>query len=128
MKYFLIIIILFSLTGCAGSMAWQGIKTSSTETEAKANNEKIMNLNIGQPKTEVLQVMGSPAKREAYQLENKKIVEFLFYRTTGWASSADYADKDYQFTPVAFENDKLVGWGRNYYDNIVRHAVDITVK
>lgn len=71
--------------------------------------------------------MGPPAKREAYQLPNNKVVEFLFYRTSGW--STDVAtDTDAQFTPVAIENDKVHGWGRNYYDQVVRVAVDVTVK
>lgn len=37
-------------------------------------------------------------------------------------------DTDAQFTPVAIENDKVAGWGRNYYDRVVRAAVDVTVK
>ena len=114
-------------TGCAGSPAWHSIKMSSTASESKINNEKMMNLNIGQSKEDVLRIMGNPTRREAYQLENKRIIEFLFYRTIGWGSE-DTGDKDSQFTPVAFENSKLIGWGRNFYDNVVKHAFDIRVK
>ncbi len=113
--------------GCAGSRAWSSMRISSTETEAKLNNQKIMNLTIGQPRNEVLDIMGPPAKREAYQLENQRVVEFLFYRTSGW-SATDDGDKDYQFTPFAFKENKLVGWGRNYYDNVVRIAIEATTK
>ncbi|MCJ7645459.1 DUF3192 domain-containing protein [bacterium] len=126
-KFVVILVSVFLLTGCAGSRAWHSMRISSTEAESKVNNEKIMSLNIGQTRAEVLRIMGNPSKREVYQLENQKIVEFLFYRTSGW-SSTDSGDRDYQFTPFAFENEKLVGWGRNYYDNVVRHAVDINLK
>jgi hypothetical protein len=87
----------------------------------------MMQIKIGQDRQEVIKIMGPPTKREAYQIENNKIIEFLFYRTQGW-SIRDGGDKDYQFTPVAFENDKLIGWGRNFYDNIIRSAVEITIK
>ena len=125
----LMILILGTLLvgGCIGSDVWRDMRVSSTESEAKLNNQKIMNLTIGQPRNEVLDVMGPPAKREAYQLANQRVVEFLFYRTSGWAVD-DWRDKDYQFTPFAFEENKLVGWGRNYYDNVVRTAVEITTR
>ena len=126
-KFIVILVILFLLTGCAGSPGWHSMRISSTEAESKVNNEKIMSLNIGQTRTEVLKIMGNPSKREVYQLENQKIFEFLFYRTSGW-SLTDSGDRDYQFTPLAFENEKLVGWGRNYYDNVIRHAIDINLK
>ena len=127
MKTISVVILTLILVGCAGSPAWRSMRISSTESEARINNEKIMNLNIGQSRQEVLEVMGMPAKREVYQLGNQSVIEFLFYRTSGW-SGTDWGDKDYQFTPLAFENNKLVGWGRNYYDNIVRASIEIKTK
>ena len=112
------------LSGCYGSGAWYRGRMEHTENEAKLNNEKILKLNIGDSKAQVSTIMGIPSRRESYRLENEKIMDFLFYRTSGWKWSDD-GDRDYQFTPFAFENDKLVGWGRNYYDNVIRHAVEI---
>jgi len=86
-----------------------------------------MKVQIGQTKDELLKTMGLPAKREAYQLANERVIEFLFYRTTGW-SRGSTADTDSQFTPVAIENGKVSGWGRNYYDRVVRAAVDVNIK
>lgn len=119
-------VIALTIIGCVGSPAWRSMRVSETTKEAQTNNTKMMNLQIGQSKQEVLNIMGPPTKREAYQLENSRTVEFLFYRTTGW-SYGETGDKDYQFTPVAIENDKLIGWGRNFYDKVVHSAVDLNV-
>ena len=103
------------------------MQISSTREEAKLNNANLMKVQVGQPRDEFLGIMGMPAKREAYQLPNEKVVEFLFYRTAGW-SPGSTTDSDAQFTPVAIENAKVSGWGRNYYDRVVRAAVEVTVK
>lgn len=120
-------VIVALLISCTGSRAWYGRKMGQTAKEAEINNRKMMKLKIGQSKEEVLKIMGFPTKRETYQLENKKIVEFLFYRTQGWAPDG-LGDRDYQFTPLAVVNNKLIGWGLNYYDNVVRAAVEIIKK
>ncbi len=117
----------FLLAGCYGSGAWYGGRMKDTDEEARTNNERIMKLNIGNSRSEVISILGSPTKRESYQLENSRVIDFLFYRTSGWRGS-DGGDQDYQFTPFAFENDTLSGWGRNFYDNVVLHAVDIKIK
>ena len=122
---FIVLIVLF--TGCAGSPAWQSMQISSTRLEAQRNNSNLMNVQIGQSKEDLLQIMGAPTKREAYLLSNDRAIEFLFYRTTGW-SNIYPTDTDNQFTPVAIENEKVAGWGRNYYDRVVRAAVDVTIK
>jgi hypothetical protein len=127
MKIINIFVIVALFIGCTGSRAWYGMKMGQTAEEAEINNQKIMKLKIGQSKEEVLKIMGPPTKREAYKLENKKIVEFLFYRTQGWAPDG-LGDRDSQFTPVAIVNTELVGWGRNYYDNVVRAAVEVIIR
>lgn len=125
-KNFFIFLVLIIFCSCVGSPAWYSMKMGDTKDEADENNKKMLSLEIGQTKPELLNIMGSPAKIEAYQLPNNKIIEFMFYRTSGWGN--DYSDQDYQFTPIALENKKLVGWGRNFYDNVIRQAVDINVK
>lgn len=120
-------VLAWSLAGCAGSPAWTSMQISSTRGEAEQNNANFMKVQIGQTKEEFLTLMGAPAKREAYQLPNDKVIEFLFYRTGGWSPGIT-TDTDAQFTPVAVENQKVAGWGRNYYDRVVKAAVDVTVK
>jgi hypothetical protein len=127
MKIYTLALFGLILVGCAGSPAWESLQISSTRFEAKKNNTKLMNVQIGQTKEELLQIMGPPAKREAYQLGNNNVIEFLLYRTSGW-DSKQMGDADSQFTPLAIKDNKVSGWGRNYYDIVVRSAVDVTVK
>ena len=114
------------LTSCAGSPAWQSMQISSTRKVAERNNQKMLSLKVGQSKRDVLQIMGDPTKTESYDLGNEVVVEFYFYRTQGW-SNHDLQDTDTQFTPVAFQNNKLVGWGRNYYNKVINHQLDIKI-
>jgi len=127
MKQFIVLVLIWSLAACAGSPAWTSMQISSTRSEAERNNANLMKVQIGQTKEEFIKIMGPPTKREAYQLPNNKAVEFLFYRTSGWSTGVA-TDTDAQFTPVEIENDKVSGWGRNYYDQVVRAAVDVKVK
>jgi hypothetical protein len=127
MKRSFLLIVGLLFIDCAGSRVWLTSRINATEAEAKANNQKLANLKIGQSKSEVVSLMGPATRTEAYQLEKERVIEFLFYRTAGW-SVRDPVDKDYQFTPITFENDKLVGWGRNYYETAIKHIVDITIK
>ena len=76
-------------------------------------------LELGMSRAQVVQIMGEPFKREAYNG-----VEFLFYRTErnpdgSWGGPRSE-------TPVAIVGGKLDGWGRNYYDRVVR--ADVTVR
>lgn len=127
MKNIFLYSLIVILVGCTGSPVWHGLKMNQTAKEAEINNRKMMRIEIGQMKEEVLKIMGFPAKREAYQLENNNIVEFLFFRTQGW-SQEDGGDADHQFTPVAIQNGKVMGWGRNFYDKVVRTSVEIIRK
>ncbi|MEK6589227.1 MAG: DUF3192 domain-containing protein [Nitrospinota bacterium] len=119
MRKTIICVIILFVSGCAGSPVWNTVMIDTTTKEAKKNNEKTINLKIGQSTQEIIKMMGNPAKREVYPN-----VEFFFYRTTGWSLN-DMGDRDYQFTPLAFEDDKLVGWGRNYYDMRIKQVFEI---
>ncbi len=116
MKKILFIIILVTLNGCVGSQAWYSIKTKETIVEANSNREKIAKLKIGMTQDEVSQLLGAPYKTEAYSTGGKGSI-FLLYRTEGWNASTwpPQQDADSQFTPLCFEDNKLVGWGRNFY-------------
>lgn len=113
--------LMLTLAACAGSPAWQSLKMSSTAGAAKANNSKIMSLQLGQTRGAVIEMMGEPEKREAYQTKSGEI-EFLFYRTEAWDGRAALSSDD-QFTPIAFSSGILQGWGQNFYAQTVRIAI-----
>lgn len=79
---------------------------------ARKNNDLMLTLNAGQTKQEVLDIMGSPTKSEKYS-SNKKEMDVWYYRTDSFATGG--WDTDDYFTPVIFENGKLVGWGNDLY-------------
>jgi hypothetical protein len=65
---------------------------------------------------EVISVMGSPGKREAYGQ-----TEFLIYRTGLGTTEREL------YTPIAIVDGKVAGWGRNYYDTAIRSKIDADV-
>ena len=113
------LMLLVVLAGCAGSPV-------RTSWEAEENRGKLLRLEIGQSKERVLQIMGQPYLTEAYDQDGKRI-EFWLYMTEG-RSIDDRGLSDRNFTPLAFEAGVLKGWGRNYYDNVLRIKKDITVE
>lgn len=82
-----------------------------------------MGLQLGESRVSAIATLGPPDKREAYQSQTGE-VEFLFYRTTAWDGQGAVASDD-QFTPVAFRGGKLVGWGRNFYEQTIKIAVTV---
>lgn len=108
-KFFTISIIIISVCGC-------GILEINP---ARMNRANMLNLRIGMSKSQVLSLMGTPYKSEAYQVEDKNL-EFWLYRTEAMTS--------HDFTPLAFENDILIGWGLNYYDNALRIKQNIKIE
>ena len=53
--------------------------------------------------------MGRPHNTEAYKLDDGKQIEFWFYRTRPRVYNSE--DIDRNFTPVTFEDGKVIGWG-----------------
>ncbi len=119
-RSFIAIASLFLLLGaCAGSPYRTGI-------EAQQNRAGLLKLNVGLTKEQVLGVMGSPYKTEMYMVDGKP-TEFWLYLTEG-RSINDSRLTDANFTPLAFENGVLKGWGRNYYDNTLKIKKEVTIE
>jgi hypothetical protein len=118
-KALLATLLLLILAGCAGSSAQTG-------WEASKNRDSMLNLNVGQSKDQVLALMGKPYKTEMYVADGKPL-EFWLYLTEGRVVDGPGL-RDSNFTPLAFENGTLKGWGRNFYDNTVRIKKDVTIE
>jgi outer membrane protein assembly factor BamE (lipoprotein component of BamABCDE complex) len=84
--------------------------------ESRQTNDRMMSLQVGMGRADVLQLLGNPYKREAYGQ-----TEFLIYETdyAGGRSESD------NFTPIAIENGRVAGWGRNYYDNSIKQNITV---
>jgi len=96
--------------GCEGSAV-------KTQEQAQKNMESLLSLDIGMTEDEVLATMGKPNKKKEYALDERTI-EFWFYLTE--AVSLDYGRiREAEYTPLAFEKGKLIGWGRSFYNRLM---------
>ena len=96
----------------SGTFGCQGFVDGS---QSASYTKALMKVQIGMSRDEVVALMGQPQKREAYGK-----TEFLIYRTSEAGN----------FAPIGIVDGKVVGWGRNYYDNAVYSNVkaDVTVR
>jgi outer membrane protein assembly factor BamE (lipoprotein component of BamABCDE complex) len=124
MKKKIIIPILFILVLILTSCASDYMGRSSTDSsfmcivdkyspgfvERYLNTENAKRLQIGMTKEEVYKLMGEPLLYEQYSEPNI----WFYYTDWDWA---DCAKTKTECTPLVFENDKLVGFGRVFYGN-----------
>jgi hypothetical protein len=80
-------------------------------------NDAINQLQVGMTKEQVWGIMGTPSRREAYG--NR---EFLIYMT----ARNPFSEK--LMVPIAIENDRVTGWGMDYYRHIIRQEVDVKIR
>jgi len=97
-----------SVSGCGVAM----------QSQSRTSNEKLMQLQVGMDRQQVLTLMGNPYRREVYGES-----EFLIYETNHWARS-----ERERFTPILLKGGKVAGWGRNYYDDAVRSKVEADIQ
>ena len=76
------------------------------------NQENLELLKKGMTEQDVLTIMGTPQIKEDYH----KAIILLYYTDWDWA---DAAVLKAECTPLVFENDKLIGWGRGFYKNYI---------
>lgn len=74
-----------------------------------------MQLNIGDSRGQLLKIMGSPELREAYP-EGEV---WMYYTGHGLG--------DHKRTPVVLVDSKIVGWGDNYYDRVIKKKIDVNI-
>ncbi len=113
--------ILISLTGAAALLSGC---VSKTRWDIASTQEKMLQVQLGMSKQEVVSILGTPMSREVLPDKNGVPVEFLQYQTR-FAGDAMFTATDAHMTPFAFVNDKLIGWGRNFYDRTARHEISV---
>ena len=121
MKNLILLFVAVVMVGCAGSPA-------ATAPIAEKNRKLILQLNAGMTKAEVQKIMGDPRETETYPSENG-VSEIWFYRTNATPmSDRERTNREIQFTPFVFNKGKLEGWGRNYYETIIKIRKEIIRK
>jgi hypothetical protein len=108
-------------------LTWFALSTISCTNYgliAEENSSKLVKLEIGYSKDQVLGIMGDPRKPEKYVVDSS-VYDIWFYRT---GHNADYMETDDEFTPIVFINGKVAGWGRNYYDKTLKVKLEQTIE
>jgi len=104
-----LLFILNLICGCVGSPVHMTMKYSQVQSIIEKNNEALLNLRLGMVPDQIREIMGKPERSEGYTGG-----AVWLYRTA--MTSGIYGSADSDFTPVVFDlNQKLVGWGRNFY-------------
>ena len=93
------------LAGCTAGMV------------ASSNNSHLLRLELGQSKKDVKRIMGCPERNERYMVDSKDM-EVWFYRTEPVVSDINDA-----YSSMIFENGKLIGWGKNFYERTIKYKV-----
>ena len=111
---FIVSLTLLHIAGCASNPISRG-------SEAARNRSNLAHLNLGMAKSQVVHLMGAPAKIEAYEIQGTNL-EFWHYRTEyNWQLGTP------EDTALVFEDGVLKVWGLgNYYDKTLVKAENKT--
>jgi len=77
-----------------------------------------MQISVGMSRDEVVKILGKPFGREVYGDD-----EYLIYETNYFGKSENERN-----TPILIRSGKVVGWGRNYYDNTKKSKIEADIK
>ena len=112
---FIASLLMFSLSGCivVGGGDWDD-HDSDWQEEQKDNKRVISQLEIGDSRQSILELLGAPDFSEAFSNGDNNF-RILFYRTQHEHSDGD-TTKD-ETTPLVFKNNRLVGWGMDALAN-----------
>lgn len=77
------------------------------------NQKNFMKLKRGMPKEEVIKVMGVPNYHEVYETLHGNTMVILYYYTRTNRFNGKVT-KD-ECTPAVIKNEKLIGWGDDFY-------------
>jgi outer membrane protein assembly factor BamE (lipoprotein component of BamABCDE complex) len=80
------------------------------------NKVKISQLELGQQKKQILELLGSPDITEAKRNNNKEL-QVMFYRTQH--KQADGITTEDECTALLFENNELIAWGDSAYQSYI---------
>lgn len=75
------------------------------------NVQNATRLRVGMTKSEVLEIMGEPVQDEIFTTPNI----WFYYVNTQWHDGLTTED---ECMPLIFENDRLIGFGNDFYNGL----------
>ena len=88
------------------------------QSEINKNTSNLSKLTTRMKDEEVIKVMGVPRLTEMHEtLNGEPVIIYFYYTKKRWAYYS-YTKDD--MTPVVIENERLAGWGDEFYKNRVQ--------
>ena len=127
LQFFCMSVLVLSLSAC------QQVRTIFVDSQQEyCDSNKIKQYNriqwglnhikLGMDSTAVQSHLGVAQKWESFILTDGREVQVMFYRTN--YRNCGLVNSEWgEFLPMVFSNSKLVGYGNNYYDNMIRPAI-----
>ncbi|HEX2858629.1 MAG TPA: hypothetical protein VHP58_00260 [Alphaproteobacteria bacterium] len=85
--------------------------------QARWLQSNLARVSLGSRKLDVTAIIGNPARAESFMLTDGSSVEVLFYHTA--STVCRRPDIDASLLPFVFQNDRLLGYGQNYYHDFI---------
>jgi len=102
--------LLLLLISCSGSPL-------ATGQISEQNRIDLMQLKVGMSTLDVQRIMGTPYKVENKEVENINYQIWYYITKATFLGQSELLDEN--FTPVIFQDNKLMGWGRYYYEYVM---------
>jgi hypothetical protein len=134
MRSTLLTVTLLLLSGCAGTPLALINQSRQLDNVRSTNRAHLQKLSLGMTKSQVLdavgngsarismgflggnRLIGNPYKTEMFD-SGEGALEVLYYYTD--LQREDGAISDDELTPVVLRDDKVIGWGRSFFDSTV---------
>ncbi|MCP5404629.1 MAG: hypothetical protein H6922_00170 [Pseudomonadaceae bacterium] len=119
MKKLLAMVVVLALGACTGP--WQlpvaGMQGCPAEAVQQAQwvHNNLPRVQLGGSRQQAIAVVGLPAKVESFLLSDNSAIDVFYYHTPETACRSGGAG----LLPLVFQNDKLLGYGQNYYHSVV---------
>lgn len=103
--------LLLTLTACVIAVDGEYSRRDH-QKEEQQNRERIADLKLGTPLSQIRKTFGDAAFSESYRDKSDEVL-VLFYRTQ-WQEGDGITSKS-ECTPLIFKNGELAGWGETLY-------------
>lgn len=90
-------------------------------TQAQWLARNMARVRLGFTKLQVVSLLGDPANAETFSLTNGAVVEVLFYHTP--ETICRVSARGEGLLPLVFQDDRLLGYGANYYKQFIAPMV-----
>jgi hypothetical protein len=85
--------------------------------QARWLQANLSRVRLGLDKLSVTAIIGQPARAESFLLADGSMIEVMFYHTA--STICRRPDVDASLLPMVFQNNRLLGYGQDYYHQFI---------